>query len=267
MIIGFDQETSIEDAGCKAHNLSLMWRAGLPVPRGFSVTWDGIESLGIAELTPFLAQLGNETFSVRSSAIQEDAHSASFAGILVSRLNITKPEGVLAALGDIRKSAVAPAALGYSRQRDVGSSIRVAAVVQAFITAEASGVLFMRDPLTGARDIIVEGCWGLGPGMVEGLVRPDRWIISNAGKVISSHIADKDIAVVPSNHGGTTQMPVDPACRRRPSVSLESLEELSRLALACERLFGSPQDIEWAIYDNRVWLLQSRPITNSGTLA
>jgi pyruvate,water dikinase len=56
-------------------------------------------------------------------------------------------------------------------------------------------------------------------------------------------------------------MPVDPACRRRPCLSPDYLQQLSRLAVECERLFGSPQDIEWAVCDNRVWLLQSRPIT------
>jgi len=239
-----------------------MWQAGLPVPQGFSVTWDGLQSLAAAELNLVLLALGAVAFAVRSSAIQEDALLASFAGILLSRLNVTTPEGVLTALSDIRESASAPAAVGYSRQRDVEPSLRVAAVVQAFIPAEASGVLFMRDPLTGRDQMVVEGCWGLGPGIAEGLVRPDRWVIAHDGAVISSHVADKDIAVVASAGAGTTQMPVDSACRRRPCLSFESLQELARLASECEQLFGGPQDIEWAVHADRIWLLQSRPITS-----
>lgn len=261
MIIGFEQKAPIEIVGCKGHNLSRMFQAGLPVPPGFCVTWDGIESLDISELHGALARLGASAFAVRSSGIQEDANSASFAGILLSRLNVTTAEGVLSVLTDIRKSASAPAAESYSQRRNVQFSLRVAAIVQTFIAAEASGVLFMRDPLTGASHTVVEACWGLGSGVVEGLVRPDRWIISADGSVISSHIADKDIAVVSREDGGTREIAVDPACRRRPCLSAESLQQLSLLSRACERLFGSPQDIEWAVADNRVWLLQSRPIT------
>jgi pyruvate,water dikinase len=200
--------------------------------------------------------LQTASFAVRSSAIHEDARDASFAGVLVSRLNVTTTDSVFSALRDIRDSGSAPAALSYSRRLNVPHSPRIAAVVQSFLAAEASGILFMREG-----HLVVEACWGLGPAVVEGLVRPDRWIISAGGIVISSHIADKDIAVLPGEHEGTKQTPVDPACRRRPCLTPESLQQLSRLAAECERLFGSPQDIEWAVASGKVWLLQSRPIT------
>ena len=261
MILGFEQETPIEAAGRKGHHLSRMWQAGLPVPPGFCVSWDGIESPDRAELNRTLSRLGAAAFAVRSSAVQEDASAASFAGILLSRLNVTTAEDVLSALADIRKSALSPHAVGYSQRRNVGSSLRIAAIVQTFVAAEASGVLFMRDPVTGADHIVVEACWGLGPGTVEGLVRPDRWVLSPDGTVVTSQIADKDIAVVPNPYGGTTQAPVEPSRRRRPCLSVESLQQLSGLAAQCEELFGSSQDIEWAVWADRVWLLQSRPIT------
>jgi pyruvate,water dikinase len=263
VIIPFDQEPTREMVGCKGHNLSRMWRAGLPVPSGFCVPWDGMESLDTSELNCALARLDAASFAVRSSAIQEDSELASFAGILLSRLNVTSAEAVLSVLTEIRNAAVTPAATDYSKRRHVQTAIRVAAIVQTFIRADASGVLFMRDPLTGAGNIVVEAAWGLGVGVVEGLVRPDRWVIAKDGTVISSHIADKDIAIFPAEHGGTAESPVDPACRRRPCLSIESLHELSGLASECEQLFGSPQDIEWAISGGRVWLLQSRPITST----
>jgi pyruvate,water dikinase len=261
VIIPFEQDASNETIGCKAYHLSRMWRAGLPVPAGFCVPWDCMATLGMADLNPELAGLGN-TFAVRSSSVQEDTTQASFAGILISRLNVATASDVLNALSDIRQSALAPAVEGYAQRREVGQSLRVAAIVQTFIAAEASGVLFMRDPVTGAAHMVVEGSWGLGPGVVEGLVQPDRWVISRDGGVMESHIADKDIAIVPEPRGGTMQTAIDPSCRRRPCLSPELLQQLSHLASACERLFGSPQDIEWAVADNRVWLLQSRPITS-----
>jgi phosphoenolpyruvate synthase/pyruvate phosphate dikinase len=261
VIAPFHEEALPEHIGQKGHNLSRMWRAGLPAPPGFSVTWDAIESVDASELNCALAGLDAHAFAVRSSAVEEDAVDASFAGVLLSRLNLTTTEDIFAALADIRKSAFAPAAMDYSRRRNLPCPIRVAAVVQAFVPAEASGVLFMRDPEGERSGFVVEACWGLGTGVVEGLVRPDRWVISATGEIASAYIADKDIAVVAGHRGGTAQMQVDASCRRRACVSPEALRELARLAAECERLFGSPQDIEWSVWDDRVWLLQSRPIT------
>jgi len=262
MIISFSETTPLEVAGCKGHNLARMWQSGLPVPPGFCITCDGMDRLTSSGLSQALSELGASAFAVRSSAIQEDNTHDSFAGILLSQLNITTTAGVLSAIEDIRVSTLAPAAAGYSRRRNVASLVRIASIVQSFIPAEASGVLFMRDPLSGADQIVVEASWGLGPGIVEGLVRPDRWVISNGGKIISSQIADKDVAVVPKDTGGTMEVPVDAARRRRPCLAAALLQELLRFAAECERLFGGPQDIEWATSDNRVWLLQSRPITS-----
>ena len=265
MIIDFSQETSIAVVGCKGHNLARMWQAGLSVPAGFCVASDGMDSLN-SDLNCALQRLESPAFAVRSSAIQEDDTHDSFAGILVSRLNIKSAEGVLAALWEIRKSTLAAAAASYSRRRNVPFRLRIAAIVQRFIPAEASGVLFMRDPVSGADQIVVEGCWGLGPGTVEGLVRPDRWVLSTDGRVVSSYIGDKDAAVVPNENGGTTHVHVDAARRRRPCLPPASLAELFRLAVECERLFEGPQDIEWAVAADDVWLLQSRPITSGGRM-
>ena len=261
MILGFEHTAPRDVVGCKGHNLSRMWQAGLPVPRGFCISWDAIQTLDTSDLDCAVARVGASAFAVRSSAVQEDAISASFAGILLSRLNVTA-EGVLSVLSDIQKSALAPGVETYSQRRHVESSLRVAAIVQTFIAADVSGVLFMRDPSTGAGNIVVEACWGLGSGVVDGIVRPDRWTISENGVVISSAIADKDVAIVPQQNGGTREMRVDPALRRRPCLTAESLVQLATLASQCEQLFGSPQDIEWAISANEISLLQSRPITS-----
>ena len=262
MIAAFHQEAGSEQIGRKGHNRSRMWREGLPVPPGFSVTCDGKESLDASELQRALKQLEASAFAVRSSAIQEDDEETSFAGMFVSKLNIVTTEDVVAALEDIRISALSPEAIEYSRRRNVPHSSQIAAVVQTFIPAEVSGVLFMRDPRTGADHFVVEACWGLGPGVVNGLVRPDQWVLSADGTLISSHIADKDIAIVPGAHGGTVQTSVDASCRRRPCLTIEALKQLSRLACRCESLFGSPQDIEWVLFNDQVWLLQSRPLTS-----
>jgi pyruvate, water dikinase len=261
VILRFHEELPVELAGCKARNLSLMFRAGLPVPPGFCVTSDAMENVALPDLTAALADIDAASYAVRSSAVQEDSMDASFAGMLTSRLNIMAAEDVLTALRDIHASAATPSAEGYSRRLKVRSSVRIAGVVQEFLPAEAAGVLFMRDPQAVGSHFVLEACWGLGVGVVEGVVRPDRWTVSADGEVISALIADKDIAIVASRMTGTTQISVDPTCRRRPCLTAQSLRELATLASECEQLFRGPQDIEWAFWQNRVWLLQSRPIT------
>jgi pyruvate,water dikinase len=256
MMIGFHDPSPVELVGRKGHNLSRMWQAGLPVPAGFCVPYQHMDTIGEIELGLALQPLNATAFSVRSSAFEEDASAASFAGMLRSHLNVRGAAAVLTRVQDVRRSTGAAAA--YSERLNLGSSPRVAAVVHAFVPAEASGVLFSRP---GSGDFLVEASWGLGPAIVEGLVRPDRWVISADGAVVSAHIADKDVAIVAAETEGTTQILVDPPCRRRPCLTVEDLGELSRLAAACERLFNAPQDIEWAVHDEQVWLLQSRPIT------
>jgi pyruvate,water dikinase len=260
-IVWFNEQTIPDIVGRKGHHLSRMSQAGLPVPPGFCVTSAGLENPGTQELERALSNLRAGAFAVRSSAVAEDGAAASFAGIYPTLLNVITPEGVRDALREIRQSTWAPDSTAYSRRRNVAEYPRLAAVVQTFVKADAAGVLFMRDPIDGSRRIIVEGAWGLGEAVVGGLIKPDRWILSPEGHVVSSNIADKDIAVVPNESGGTKQTKVEPTRRRRPCLRIESLQELVHLALECERLFGSAQDIEWAITLDRLWLLQSRPIT------
>jgi pyruvate,water dikinase len=259
MIIDFGRETPIVTAGRKGHNLARMWQAGLPVPAGFCIPCDFVDDVDPAELDCALAKLAARTFAVRSSAICEDAVDMSFAGIFASRLHISAPQ-VLPAIEEVRNSVSASATAEYSQRLRMSSSPSMAVIVQAFVPAEASGVLFMRDPQSGEEHVVVEAAWGLGPAVVEGIVRPDRWILSN-GEIISEHIGDKDVAVVPDDAEGTIQKAVDFACRRRPSLDRNTLNELARIAVECERLFGAPQDVEWACCAGQVWLLQSRPIT------
>jgi len=261
VIVGFDRDAPVESIGRKGHNLSRMWQAGLPVPRGFCIPCEIMESIAANDLIPALEQLETRAFAVRSSAVNEDAAETSFAGVLLSRLNVRDASGVICALQQIRRSASSIAAARYIERLNVAAGLQAAAVVQTFIPAEASGVLFMRAPASRSGEFLVEATWGLGPAVVDGLVRPDRWLVSTEGAIISAHVADKDIAVVAAEHEGTTQISVDPPCRRRACVTPESLRELARLASECQRLLGAPQDVEWAVHDGRLWLLQSRPIT------
>jgi pyruvate,water dikinase len=252
--------SSLYKIGSKGATLYRMTQAGLPVPACFYVSAEDISSIEVGEIEEALQRLGTNSVAVRSSAVEEDATAASFAGIYTTRLNVLGAAGVKRALEEVRDSVFSTTAAAYRQMRGITSAPRIAAVVQQFISAESAGVMFTADPLGGSQSIIVEGCWGLGEALVSGAVTPDRWIFSREGTRMSSTVADKDIQVIADASGGTRQIEVDPAYRRRACLDLDQLHRLVKLAIECERLFASPQDIEWAIASNQVWLLQSRPI-------
>ena len=261
-IVWFDQEPNADQIGGKGFRLCRLTQAALPVPRGFCVTVMGMETVTPADIREALVQLGSKSVAVRSSAVEEDSGIASFAGIYTSRLNLFQVEEIVDALHEIRRSASSPAAAAYRLKRGITAEPRMAAVVQEFLNPDASGVLFMTDPLEGTRRIVVEGAWGIGESVVGGRVTPDRWVLSPHGNLISRTISDKDVATV-AYQNGITEIEVDSCRRKRPCLEEDSLGDLFELAVACENLFGGPQDIEWALALNRIWLLQSRPITRA----
>jgi len=257
MIVWFDDpQADRGKVGGKGFHLCRMVRAGLPVPAGFCVT----AGSDLDELAPALNRLSAASCAVRSSAVDEDSSSASFAGIYRTHLNLKSPEDVVQALRDIERCALSASAAAYREHRGLGQTPAISAVVQSFVAAEVSGVMFTRHPVHGTDRIVIEASWGLGEAVVGGLVTPDHWELSLEGEVLATRIADKDVAVVP----GPTRVrraEVEPHRRKQPCLNQGALRELVRLGRGCEDLFGSPQDIEWAIDRSVVYLLQSRPIS------
>jgi pyruvate,water dikinase len=264
--VWFDSEAARPSLiGPKAFQLCRLTQAGLPIPRGFCVPAGDLHSeldtAARSEIDRALTRLAAASLAVRSSGIDEDGRAASFAGIFPTRLNLRLLEEVLAALSDIRDSASTPAALAYRRRHRIETKPQMAAIIQEFVAPEAAGVLFMKDPVDRSDRIVVEGSWGLGESIVSGLVTPDRWVVSRDGNILSARISDKDTALVPGPNGDVVETSVQPACRRKPCLDSSSLSKLIELARQVEQALGEPQDIEWAVASDQVWILQSRPIT------
>src|SRR3989442_695001 len=162
------EEIKADRIGNKGFALYRMSQADLPVPACFYVSVDRMDTIAISDIETVLARLGGERVAVRSSAVGEDTSAASFAGIYVTRLNVRNASGVREALEEVRDSVLKPAATAYRRMRGITTPPQIAAIVQRFINADASGVIFTADPLTGSDNIIVEGCWGLGEASASG---------------------------------------------------------------------------------------------------
>jgi pyruvate,water dikinase len=252
--------------GGKAASLSTALAAGLPVPPGFALAADDVAALAdrevdTAPLELALDELGGPAVAVRSSAVGEDSAGASFAGQHVSVLNVSGVAQVQAAIERVAASGRSDAALAYRRRMDIEGAPQVAVVVQRLVPADVAGVLFTRDPVTGSSDRwVVEASWGLGETVVAGLVTPDHVVMTPGGEVVEQVVGDKSTAVVADPAGGTQQRPHE-GDSRALCVDRATLGRLAALGVACERLFGAGQDIEWAVAGGALFLLQARPVT------
>lgn len=203
-------------------------------------------------------------WAVRSSAVSEDLEDASFAGQLDSYLNVPTAD-VPHMVKRCWASYWNERAIAYrndSRVDHLGHGIAV--VVQRMVDARSSGILFTVDPVRGRSDrMLIEASWGLGEAIASGLVTPDRFECDGrTGEVVSRAINDKAKQVL-LRPGGSSVSEVREEDRMVPSISDAELRLLVDIGARIEGHFGGPQDIEWAIEGDRVFVLQSRPVTAS----
>jgi len=201
--------------------------------------------------------------AVRSSATAEDLPEMSFAGQMETYLNVSGAGNVLAAVKRCWGSLWTARALAYRAQHGIRpEEVSIAVVVQQLIPAEVAGILFTANPLTGARDqMMINAAWGLGEAIVGGQVTPDTIIVvRQTGAIASQDIAPKEVMTV-RVPGGTREEPVPAEKRTRAALQPAQAAELVRLGAEIEQLYGQPMDIEWAMCDQRISILQARPIT------
>ncbi|MGO9318702.1 MAG: PEP/pyruvate-binding domain-containing protein [Terracidiphilus sp.] len=201
--------------------------------------------------------------AVRSSATAEDLPGMSFAGQLETYLNVRGGDEVIDAVRRCWASLWTGRAIGYrARQGIRPEEVSMAVVVQQLIPADAAGVLFTANPMTGARDeLMINAAWGLGEAIVSGRVTPDTIVIDKqTGAIASEEIASKEVMTVRSPEG-TREEPVPAGRRKRAALEPAQAAELARLGIKIEQLYGQPMDIEWAMCDGRIFIVQARPVT------
>jgi len=204
-----------------------------------------------------------EVVAVRSSATAEDLPEASFAGQQETFLNVLGDDDLLEAVQRCWASLYGARALYYrAKQGFDDRGVNIAVVVQDLIRSEKSGVLFTSHPVTGEPLTIVEGSWGLGEAVVSGSVSPDNYVFDlRSERVVDRLIAEKEIMIVPEGENGTKVVKLTPEQRTAPVLSDEEVARLATLGKIAEEHYGVPQDVEWAIVGDEIFILQSRPIT------
>jgi len=201
--------------------------------------------------------------AVRSSATAEDLPDASFAGQQETFLNVTG-EALLDRVRDCWASLFTQRALYYRVEQGYDdAAVDIAVVVQEMVAAEKSGVMFTSHPSTGAPTVTIEAAWGLGEAVVSGAVTPDNYELDReTGTLEETTVAEKTVMYRRDPETGeTVERPVPEEKRTRRVLEESELSALAELGEQLEMHYGTPQDVEWAIVDGEVYLLQSRPIT------
>ena len=208
--------------------------------------------------------LGADRVAVRSSATVEDLPGHSFAGQYDTYLGVADLVGCLEAIKKCWASLWTERAYDYRERNGFDHlSADMAVIVQGLVPAEASGVLFTADPVTGRSDrLIIEACFGMGEALVSGKVTLDRFLLSKRDlRVLSHSVSEKAIQSVLDGAGGVVEQAVDPNLANTHCINETIARRLGALAKKAEFAFGSPQDMEWAVKGAELLFLQSRPIT------
>jgi cytochrome P450 len=262
LVIALEDAGDVALVGGKAVGLKALLDAGLPVPGGFAITTHasrgGIGPSAAAILAAY-RDLGDDVpVAVRSSATTEDGADASFAGLQDTYLWVVGEAAVLEAVASCWASLHSERADVYRRERGIGEGT-MAVVVQRMVRAEAAGVAMTLNPANGDRCVVaIESSFGLGETVVGGTVTPDRFLVDKVMlEVVETTLADKHVELVP---GGELRE-VEAERRNAPSLTTAQVRAIAALAKRAEQFHGSPQDLEWAIEDGEVRLLQCRPET------
>jgi rifampicin phosphotransferase len=201
--------------------------------------------------------------AVRSSATSEDLAEASFAGQQDTYLNVSGQLALLEAIKRCFGSLWSERAIASRARRGVPPQwVRRAGVFQQMVFANAAGVAFTAEPLSGdSNQIVIDATWGLGESLVSGLVTPDHIVVDKRnGAIVSQTTANKTVMIVPTPQG-TAEQPVPPSRQRARVLTTAQLRQLAELCRQIEGVYGRPLDLEWCLAGGRLYILQARPIT------
>lgn len=248
---------NIDRAGAKAANLGELARKGFPVPDGFVLTTNAFDEFLAANairpdsspeavvaavlpadvanaLLTAAAGLGDIPLAVRSSGVAEDLSGASFAGQYETVLDVRGADALSAAVRRCWASVFSERVVAYRATQGQRGVSSMAVLVQRLVPADAAGVAFTANPVTGDRaETVVSAVKGLGDRLVSGQVSPDEWLVKGE----------------------------DTICQRSQEDAIDAAQvrAVAELARRVEAHFGAPQDIEWAFVGGQLFLLQAAP--------
>jgi len=198
--------------------------------------------------------------AVRSSATTEDLAEASFAGQQETFVNIKGERELLEAIKKCFASLFTARAIYYRNKKGFGQNSSLAVIVQKMIDSDKSGVIFSMDPSYTNDNIIIESVWGLGEGIVSGAINPDSYIVSRDLEIISKKISNKKIALI-RGENGVKKVPLNESYAKAQVLTDYEIKKLADYAIKLEQHYRKPQDIEFAVETDKIYIVQTRPIT------
>ncbi len=299
-IVQSGEAGAARDLGGKARSLSVLAEAGFPVPKWFVVSpqafYDSLndaqknqlarweeESHEASEAPDFLDELepnpafitalenalaqlcpNGELVAVRSSATEEDSANHSFAGQLESFLFVSDRD-VKDKIVQVWKSAFSERVLKYrAAQKLIDTPKAPAVIIQHMVRSDVSGVAFGADPITGNTGVaVVSSLYGLGTALVTGECNADVFYVDEIGSIVQRDIVNKHIAHLYQAEvlGGLCPVKIPDPQAGQPSLTDAEIAEITNLVRQAGKVMGYPQDVEWAIANHKLYILQSRPIT------
>ena len=256
--------------GAKAVGLGAAARAGLPVPPGVALAGELTDAFASGQEAAVRQVMDATSFltgplAVRSSVVDEDGATASFAGQHLTLLNVPSREDISAAVRQNWWSANSDSAITYRQRVGLFGRPSVGVVVQALLDPDVAGVMFTQNPINGADERVIEASWGLGEAVVAARVIPDHFRIDRNGTVLERTPGLKKIAIRSVGDGGTVETDLDANLVEALCLDDAQLEALNDLAARCEEVYGTERDIEWAYADKQIYLLQCRGMTKRST--
>lgn len=271
--------------GGKARNLYRLTELGMNVPSWIVIPQETLLSFipeekrseSYAAIVQFIEQLeipdtlltgllehfpSTDYFAVRSSAIDEDGSDFSFAGQFESELFVTR-QNLAEKIKKVWISAFSDRVFQYRNTNNLKQSFGLAVIVQQMIPADVAGVAFGTNPVSGNRnEQLISAVFGLGEGLVSGELDADNFHVD--GTEITRQLVTKteQILLDTKELAGTVKTAVPLEKQTASTLSDGEVLQLKNILLTCAKAYGKPQDMEFAVFQNEIYLLQTRPITN-----
>ncbi len=215
------------------------------------------------EITKEFNKLGAEFVAVRSSATAEDSAIASWAGELESYLNVTE-DNLLELVKKCWSSLFTPRAIFYRFEKELHKQkVSVAVVIQKMVQSEISGITFTVHPVTkDENQMVIEAGYGLGEAIVGGMITPDTYVINKKDfSFVDVNISQQEMMITKKGKQGVEEVGIPQEKQEQQKLANDRIIELAKICQNIEKHYQFPQDIEWAMEDDKFYITQSRPIT------
>ena len=251
-----------DNLGGKGYHLSLLSKI-CSVPEFFVISFDNFNEINECSvqnrILEYYDKMNFDLVSVRSSATLEDGSDSSFAGMFETKLNVNK-ENLVEAVKEVVLSATSDRVKEYCKRNNLNyTNLKMRVVIQKMVDSRISGVCFTRTA-DNLNSILIEACFGLGEALVSGTITPDTFQISRDNFKVEKEVIGYQKKMLTLNEKEYIEVPFSERNLRK--ITDDEIKELIKISLQIEEYLNyDAVDIEWAFENNKLYILQARPIT------